>query len=75
MRLCGRIILPIFQYFVWVGAVLLGVLFAIGESDSSPTKSSSAKGWRPTDSLRSMAHHRQPEDPPRAQDAAFRIVK
>lgn len=64
-----RITLPIFWYFVCVGAVLLAALFAVGESKSPPRKLSIEKGWTPTNSLRSMAHHGEPNNPPRLREA------
>jgi hypothetical protein len=52
--------MPIFRYFVGVGAVLLAALFAIGDSNVPPP-TRVANVWTSTDSLRNMAHHSEPK--------------
>ena len=54
--------MPLFRYFVCVGAVLLAALFVIGDDHGSPSQRPT-KTWTATESLRSMAHHGEPKDP------------
>ena len=62
--------MPLFGYFVCVGAVLLAALFVVGDSDRSPAQRAS-KSWTPTDSLRNMAHHGEPKDPTNIRRATY----
>jgi hypothetical protein len=66
--------MPLFRYFVCVGAALMAVLFAVGDSDGSSTKRT-AESWTFTDSLRSMAHHGEPQHPSHFQTARYRDVR
>ena len=63
--------MPVFRYFVCVGAVLLTALLMFGDNGGSQAERASESGTA-TDSLRSMAHHGEPKDTSNIRTAVYR---
>jgi hypothetical protein len=63
--------MPLFRYFVCVGAVLMAALLFISNGDGRPAQRASA-AWTSTDTLRNMAHHGEPQGSSNIQTAIYR---